>query len=267
MNMNASIERIAALEWANYAAMLSTAQATPGLELHLREDVILTSSRIFPTPDANHACLLRTTPEKVETLIAEVKEYFRSQDLPATIFISPACAPSDLAERLGRLGFIEQEMRETWMTLDHLLDREIPALLPQVTVRPIDQEQVSTFADTFVAAFEMPADFSPYLAQLLEHSIGLPNVHHYLALIDGQTVGTCSLLRSEKIGVLGSAGVMPEHRRGGAATNLAIKAAQDARKQGVDTLMVQTTVGAWLERLLRINGFEKAFTRTCHTLP
>jgi len=118
-----------------------------------------------------------------------------------------------------------------------------------------------------VSAFDMPSDFAPYMAQLLEPSVNLPGVHHYIALIDEQPVGTCSLLRHENFGILGSAGVVPAHRWSGAATNLAIEAATEAQEQGVDTLMLQTAAGTWLERFLCVSGFRRVFTRTCYTLP
>jgi hypothetical protein len=58
---------------------------------------------------------------------------------------------------------------------------------------------------------------------------------------------------------------VPEHRGAGAATTLAVRAATDALALGVDTLMLQTTAGTWLERFLRISGFSRAFTRSCYT--
>jgi hypothetical protein len=45
-----------------------------------------------------------------------------------------------------------------------------------------------------------------------------------------------------------------------------IQAVADAQQQGVDTLILQTTAGARLERLLRIYGFKKIFSRVGYTL-
>ncbi len=104
------------------------------------------------------------------------------------------------------------------------------------------------------------------MAQLLEPSLDQPSVHHYIALVDGQPAGIMSLLRHESFGVFGSGGVLPAYRKSGAATNLTIRTATDAKKHGVDTLMGQTKAGTPLERLLRISGFRKVFTRTCYTL-
>jgi len=268
--MNTTMQRIARivnLEWANYAATSAMAQITPGLDVTLRDDVIITSSEVLPSSDVNHACLLRATPQTVDNLIAEVVNYFSLRDLPAAIFISPACTPADLPGRLLRQGFVKQEAEEAWMVLDHLLSFEIPSPIPEIVVRQISQDEALTFAEVFMAAFDVPVDFAPYMAQLLEPSIKLPGVHHYVALFDGQPVGTCSLLRYENFGILGSAGVVPAHRGRGGATNLAIEAITEAQKQGVDILMLQTTAGTWLDRLLCLSGFKKVFTRICYTLP
>ncbi len=260
------IDRIAKLEWANYAATLATAQVTPGLDVVLRDDVIITSSEIFPTPDANHACLLRATPETIDPLIAEVIDHFKPKGLPTTIFISPACTPADLPERLLKQGFEKHKDEEAWIVLDNLLDLEIPPPFPNITVTQLAQDQVLTFAEIFLSTFGMPLEFAPYLAQLLEPSLEQPGIHHYLALVNEQPAGIMSLLRHENFGVFGSAGVLPEYRKSGAATNLTIRVATDAKKHGVDTLMGQTKAGTPLERLLRISGFDKVFTRTCYTL-
>ncbi|GAB4540582.1 MAG: hypothetical protein Kow0063_30550 [Anaerolineae bacterium] len=265
--MNELLERIIKLEQANYAAMLPVAQVTPGLEVVIRDDVILTSSQIFPTPDTTHACLLRTSSQAADALIDEVRQYFDSRGLPATVYLSPACTPITMAETLSNHGFVRQEAEEAWLVLEDLPDFDLPPTPPGTCVRQIGQDQTELFASTFLSAFELPVDYAPYLAQLLAPCLDLPGVHHYLSFTGEQVTGTCSLLCHENIGILGSVGVIPAFRQRGIATNLAVRAAVDARTNGADTLMLQTTAGTPLERLLRISGFKKAFTRTCYTLP
>jgi GNAT superfamily N-acetyltransferase len=265
--MTTTPQRIAALERVNYAATLPIAQVTPGLDIVLRDDVIITSSEAFPAPDTTHACLLQATSQTADALIAEVTGYFRSKGLPPTVFVSPACTPPDLPARLEDQGFVQQETLEAWMVLNHLQDVEIPPLFPKVAVRRIAPEDALTFAQIFMAAFDMPVDLAPYMAQLLAPSIGLPGAYHTIALLDGQPVGTFSLLCYERFGIIGSAGVLPAHRRSGAAHNLAIQAAAEARARGIDTLIAQTAAGTPLERLVRISGFKRAFARTCYALP
>jgi hypothetical protein len=261
------IARIADLEWTSYVATTATARVTPGVEVIMRDDVVINTSQAFPSPDVNHACLLRTTPQGVDSLIAETIAHFESKDIPTTIFVSPACTPANLSEHLLRRGFVEQPAKEAWLTLD-LLNSEMPALpSAHMVTREILAHETLTFAEIFMAAFEMPVAFAPYLVQILEPSMHLSIIHHYMALVDEQPVGICTTLCHENICILGSAGVLPTHRKSGAATYLAIKAMTEAREQGSDTVIVQTTSGGWLERVLCANGFEKVFTRTCYILP
>lgn len=264
--MTINVRQIAELEWTNYVATARVAQVTPGLEVILRPDVILSSSQVFPTPDANHACLLRTAPESVDSLLAEIVDYFRSRDLPVAIFVSPACTPLDLADRLLAKGFVQQGNPEAWMVLEDLPHVELPPPSPQIVVRHIAPQEALTAAEIFMSAFGMPAEFAPAMAQLLEPSVGQPGIYHYLALVDDKPVGTCSLLCQSKFAILGSAGVIPDRRGGRAATNLTAQAIRDALAHGVQTLMLQTAAGTRLERLLRINGFKAAFTRTGYLL-
>jgi hypothetical protein len=264
--VESQVERIAELEWANYAATLPSAQITPGLDVMLREDMILTSSTLLPAPDTNHACLLRATTNTADELIAELTGYFQSRDLPVAVYVSPACLPRDLYTTLLDRGFRKLEEEEAWLVLENLPEFNIPPLLPGVPVKHVSEDEVIPFAEVFTTAFDLPPNFAPAMAQLLKPSVALPNVDHYLAVSGGQPIGTCSLLRYETFGVLGSAGVVPSQRRGGAATNLVIQALRDAREQGLETIVLQTTAGTSLERLLRISGFARAFTRSCYLL-
>jgi GNAT superfamily N-acetyltransferase len=263
-NVSHRKQEIADLEWANYAATQSAAQVTPGLELVLREDVILTGSAVLPMPDANHACLVRSTDRAVSGVLDEVITYFQSRDIPPTFYLSPACTPPDLPARLAARGFAKQAKEEAWMVVRDIPNVDLPRSMPNVAVRPIGRDQVATFAKVFLEAFGMPAEFTPPFVQLLEPSVGLENTRHYLAFDGERPVGTCSLLTYGPYGVLGSAGVIRSRRGRGAATNLAVAAVKEARRRGITTVMLQTTAGTLLERLLRIYGFERVFTRTCY---
>lgn len=264
--MESPPERVAELEWANYAATLAAAEATPGLEVVLRDDVILTTSATLPTHDANHACLLRTTPDQANALLDEIVDTFDARDLPAAVFLSPACAPEGLADRLLARGFEKEEQSEAWLVVDDMLQYEIPTRHAGISVRAITQDETAVFAEVFLAAFGLPGEFAPLMAQLLAPSVDLPNTTHYLALEGDRPIGTSSLVCHETFGVLGSAGVVPDRRQAGAATNLGVQALTDARERGIRTVMMQTTADTWLERFVQASGFRRAFTRTCYCL-
>jgi hypothetical protein len=265
--MTVPVERIAELEWANYAATQAIAQVTPGLDLVMEEEVIITSSPTFPMPDANHACLLRSTPEAVDALIDRIVDHFQSQDLPVTVYISGACAPADMQKRLRKRGFARQRGQEAWIVYDDLGSADVPPLPRGVDVRQIGKDQALTMAEVFMESFDMPAEFAPLMVQMLEPSIDLLEVHQYMAFIDERPAGVCSLIRYQRYAVLGSAGVLPAYRGSRTATALTVKAMGDAQRHAVETVMLQTTANTPLERLLRINGFKRAFTRMCYTLP
>ena len=263
--MAVDMEKVFALERANYEASEPIMARMPGTELELRDDVILTSSVDFPVPDANHACLLRTLPEQADRLITEVVDYFRSKNLPPTILISPACTPADLPQRLLQHGFVEQET-EAWLVYKNLTHTTAPRLAANIPVKEITRADVPTFVDVFMKAFELPPEFAKGMAQAIEPSIGLPGVYHYLAFLDDEPVGTYSLICYKDIGILGSAGVLPHKRGKRIIFNLTVTAGQQAQQDGANTLVLQTSAGFLLERLLRIYGFKKVFSRTSYTL-
>lgn len=264
--MDESLQRTIDFERANYEAMLPIANVTPDMALILRDDVILTSNQTFPAPDTTHACLLQASPQTVDSLLSEVVDYFQSKNLPTTLFVSPACTPADLPGRLVSQGFEKQEKEEAWLALEDLANFPIPRALPSVEVRQIRPEETAAYADVFVSSFGMPPDFASYMAQKLEPVVSLPGLYHYLAFVAGQPVGACFLIHHKDIGILGSGGVKPEYRRSGAANNLVVAAANDAQSRGVNKLILQTIAGTRLERLLRISGFKRVFTRTSFTL-
>lgn len=260
-------ERIAELEWANYAATERSANVTQGLEVTLRDDVILNRSAVFPTPDVNHAALLRATAATVEPLLDDVIAYFEEEGLPVTLYLSPACMPLDLPARLKARGFVRQPEEEAWMVVDDLASLRLPPPPSYLEIHRITPNEAETFAEVFMRAFDMPLDYAPAMAQLLRPSIGLPGMYHYLAFQDDEAVGTMSLLCQDEVGVVGSAGVIQMRRGTRIASSLGYQVREDAQAEGMQTTVLQTTAGALLERFLRIIGFERGFTRTCYVKP
>ncbi|MBN1890878.1 MAG: hypothetical protein JW850_22980 [Thermoflexales bacterium] len=265
--MTITIERIAELERANYIAMFPMVGVTPGMDLIVRDDIILTSNEILPMPDSTHACLLRATPETADDLICQVIDYFKSKKLPTLVFVSPACTPPELPERLLRHGFVKQKQQEHWIVFEHALSLKLPDADPRVIVERATAGDALTFAHTFALAFELPPESAPQIAQLLRPSIDLAGNYHYLAFVDKQPVATLSLICHENIGVIGSGGVIPGHRGGRLIASLCIQAVDRTRREHpMDTVIGQTTEPL-VQRLLRISGFKTAFSRTCYSLP
>jgi hypothetical protein len=263
---NVTVEAISALERLNYVATQPMVAVTPGVELILRDDVIITSSQIFPTPDANHACLLQATRETAPALIAEVMEYFTSRELPPTFFVSPACTPEDLSDLLVARGFVRQNEQEAWMVLERGDDLVRSTPSPRVEVRRIDKSEAETFAGVFLKAFEMPEEYTAPMAEVLSPSIGLPGMFHYVATFDGEPLGVCTLICHEELAIFGSVGIVATLRGLKVLSALVAHAYADGYAWGCKRALIQTTAGGSLERFARITGLNTYFTRTCYTL-
>jgi hypothetical protein len=239
----------------------------PGCGVILRDDLALISSQEYPSPDGNYASLLRTTEDQTESLIDEVITYFQARGLPPTILLSPACTPSDLPQRLLKRGFVKQEPAESWLVLDNLQKARVPKTDPKYVVRPVEKgADVRLFAEIMMQAYEMSSEWAPRLVDVLEPTIGQPNISHYLAYVDQKPAATMTLLRYKEYVIVGSGGVLPEYRGTSLVFNLSVKVLGQAREEGVETILGQTTLGPLFERFLRICGFKMAFTRTGYTL-
>lgn len=259
-------EEVAFLEWLNYEAMQPVAAVTSGLELTLRDDLILTSSSSFPTPDSTHACLLRTKPEQAEALVDEIIEYFTSRELPPAVYISEACSPNDWANRLEGRGFTRAKTPEAWIILDEITNFKFGEQNPAVSLRRVQPEEASLFAATFLEAFDMPTEFTEPLADLMRPSIGLPNLTHYIASVDGNPAGTATILKQGKYGILGSGGVVPAYRRNKVTIAGFHAIFMDCLTDNISTLFGQVVPDGVMDRLLSANGFRRAFVRHAYTL-
>ncbi len=258
--------RVHTLERANYAALAPISAVTPGLELILRDDIILTSSAIFPTPDTTHACLLQSSVAQADALIDEAMAYFASRQLPTTFYLSPACTPADLPQRLAARGFVMDKHPESWVVLDDLERIQFRSERSDVSVKPITPAQAEDFAETFLLAFDMPVEFAEMLADLLRPSIGLPIITHYLATIGDERAGTISLTQYEQYGIIGSAGVVPHHRSARLVIELFRAIYTESCQKHITTLLAQTRMDSTAEQLLLANHFQRAFARHAYTL-
>jgi hypothetical protein len=224
------------------------------------------SSKDFPSADSNLAYLFRAAPEMADGLIEEVIDYFRSRDLPASIMVSPACSPADLPRRLLGRGFVRQEVEESWLMLAGLQNVKVPKIDNSVTVKRVENIDVATFAEVMAACFDMPPDWVPVLAQMLEPTLAVPGFAHFLAFVKGVPAATLTLMRHHEYATIGSVGVLPQYRGSRTIYNMAVEVLAGARQDGVDVVLAQTTLGPGFERFLRIGGFRPAFKRTGYRL-
>jgi len=238
----------------------------PGFEIITRDEFTLISSVDYPSPDANRASILQASPESIEGILDEIVAYFKERNMPAAIMLSPACTPADLPERLLKRGFARQDPPEAWMVMENLQTIKRPRVDPKITVRRVEAADVPLFAEVMAAAFEMPAEWVPVLINVVAPSVGINGFTHYLAWIGERPLATLTMMRHQDYVVIGSAGVLPEYRGSSTIFSLAVKVVSQAQDEGVNTVLLQTTLGPVFERFLRICGFKPAFWRVGYSL-
>jgi hypothetical protein len=253
------------LEWSDYARTAYFATVVPGVQVCISSEVILTTDPEVPLREGNHAAMLRTTPDCTDALIERVVKHYRECGLKPCVVISPNCAPDDLPQRLQAHGFAQDGDTEYWLTLKDPLYAEALHGFGPVTIHEIGRDGVPDFCQVMVKAYEMPEGTAPLLDHAFGYITGLPGVHNYVAYVNGEPVGCASLFSYLGYGALGSVGVLPGARHLGAAFALAARGYQDWKKDGNKALVLQTMLPK-LERLLRIGGCRRVFTRTYYTL-
>ncbi|RPI92910.1 MAG: hypothetical protein EHM40_11530 [Chloroflexi bacterium] len=264
--MNLDIQKIVEFETVIPNCIQALSSAMPGVEAIIRDDLVLICSKDYPSLDTNHAILLRTTPEKIDCLIEEAITYFKEKDLHTTIMVSPACTPADLPQRLLKRGFVRQEPDECWLVMEHIQAAKVPKTDPRIVVKQVNKEDTRLFAETIVGAFEMTPEWVPMVEKTVEPSIDQPNIKHYLAFLDQKPVATVTTMLYKQYVVVGSGGVLPQHRGTSLLFNLSVGALSQSRDQGADTILGQTTLGPRFERFLRICGLKQAFKRQVYIL-
>jgi len=265
--MNLTPQQITELELIIPTVVQGLVETVPGVEVVLRDDIVILSSHSFPSADVNRAYLFRATPENTDALIDEVVDFFESRDLPASIMVSPACTPENLPQVLEARGFIRQETDEAWLVLENLQRAIVPKIDRSVTVRRVENgEDVATFAEVMTGAYEMPSDWASSLAQMLEPTIPVPGFAHYVAFVKDVPAGTLTLMRHGQYVTIGSGGVLPKYRGTRTIFNMAVEVLSEAKRDGVETVVGQTSLGPKFERYLRIGGFKLGFRRTEYKL-
>ena len=175
--------------------------------------------------------------------------------------------PDDLPRHLEEHGFLRLETDEAWMVLEGLQKVRVPKIDKRVTVKWVaNKEDVTSFAEVMTGAYDMPPEWAPSLAQMLEPTIAVAGFAHYLAFVKGVPVGTLTLMCHGPYATIGSAGVLPQYRGTNTIYNMAVDVLSEAKRDGIETVVLQTSLGSRFERYLRIAGFKLAFRRTEYKL-
>lgn len=181
-------------------------------------------------------CVLRTRlePAEADARIAETVAYFAARDVPMIWWVEPSARPPDLGKRLEAHGL--QRMHDLpGMALDLATlraDHSAPAGLKVQHVQ--DDGTLRTFIHAAVIGFGLPPEAEQGLFEINARAgFGKDDGwRHYLALLDGEPVGTASVFLGVGVAGINIVTTMPHARRQGIGTAATLAPLLYARDRG-----------------------------------
>lgn len=174
------------------------------------------------------------------------------------VHVSPAAQPSALPGWLATHNLLR---RDNWAKVYRRAESQ--ALIPtDLRIQRIGREQAAAFAEVACAAFGMPDQLRPWLAQ----TVGQANWCHYLAFDGDRPVATGALFVRGDAGWLGLGSTLASHRRRGAQGAIMSQRNQDTAELGCCWLVTETGEdlpehpNPSFHNMLR-TGFELAYQR------
>ncbi|MGA8220588.1 MAG: GNAT family N-acetyltransferase [Candidatus Acidiferrales bacterium] len=220
-------------------------RSIPGMTVLDQKDLLLVDSGL-PSDSFNIVARARLADSEADVRIAEVVEHFRAANRPFAWWVGPSSRPLDLESRLRRHGLRPAES-ELGMSIEL---RDLPGKVTQpegLEIRRVSSPQdVSDFAAIFAANWE-PIDTAvlPFYTAATRILIEprCPMIL-FVGAFEGVPV-SCSELFIDRShgGVAGlySIATRREFRRRGIGSALTWAAADEARRQGLSTVVLQSS--------------------------
>ena len=156
-------------------------------------------------------------------------------DLPMCLFVEEELAP-ELADLAAEHGLERHPVPYPGMVLHPL--PEPPPASPDVVVDVVDATEVDVFRGVFVGHGR-----SRELAERMfpDSLLGDADVRAFVARLEGTAVGYSLAIRSERAGGVYNVGTLPDARRRGVGTALTWAAVDEARRAGLDCVVLQSS--------------------------
>ena len=201
----------------------------PGLRAHATPEV----SHLF----GNMVGVSTLTQENVDSVIAQVQEFFAKRGHMVGWWLNPSSTPVDLVSRLETAGF-SRVIEQAGLVLTDM-QRDIRCN-PLVTVRKATIADRENLIRLYTVAYPIPEKLAAIYCDLLWR---IESANHYLAFLDGveQPVSVSSMFSppNSTIAVMQGAATLTEHRGQGIYTAMMAKRLADARAMGKDTAVLQ----------------------------
>ena len=164
-----------------------------------------------------------------------IAEYFTSKGRPYSLMTMDALLPYGGGALRG-LGYYEYD-RMPAMWLDGMPLVETRFDTPQLLITRVeDTRDMGEFRSILGRVFHI----APEEAEMVlgDNALSVEGVRHYLGRLDGEAVGTLSMVTRGPVPGLWNVGTLPEHRRTGIGTALMRHALQEATHEGRTSSML-----------------------------
>ncbi|HVF99325.1 MAG TPA: GNAT family N-acetyltransferase [Chloroflexia bacterium] len=178
-----------------------------------------------------------------------IAEYFTSKGRPYSLMTMDALLPY-AGGALRGLGYYEYD-RMPAMWLDGLpTPRQVGPDGPGLAITRVeDTRDIGTFRAILSRVFHIAPDEAEMV--LGDNALAVEGVRHYLGRLDGEAVGTLSVVTSGPVPGIWNVGTLPEHRRAGIGTALMHHALREAANEGrTSSMLLASKEGVPLYELL-----------------
>lgn len=211
------------------------------------------------SPTMNRLALLEAADERdLDDALMDAGAFFAARRLGWSAQLTPFSRPANAAALLRRRGFhlVSELSVMTLSPLAELPPRRAPHL--DVDIRPASANEIGRFTQLTIEAFRMPPRFYPALTDVNRAWVDA-GATAYLALHDGQPVGTALITRHAGVAGIYNVATARQHRGRGVATSLMRRAMTDFRDFEEDVLTLQVARGSTAESFYERIGFRARY--------
>lgn len=196
-----------------------------------------------PNPQLNGVIHTACTVAEIDPSIALVLADFRSRGVPARWWTFPSTQPDDLGRRLEAQGLVrESDLPGMAIDLRAVTERPLSA---GVTITQVESAaEMDQFVQIYATCFGYSVAFAAAQREIYGATTlgrGAAPWRHYLAWLDGQTVGSCTAYLGAGVVGLYDVATMPQARGRGIGAAMTVAALVGARTEGFHAGILQAT--------------------------
>jgi hypothetical protein len=190
----------------------------PSVEIEERDGYVLENNPVSPYPLLGLVLRQRLEPEAVPGAVEAARAWFRERGRACFGWsVADGARPADLADRLLDLGLRPHEDDPVFAGM--VLEQEPPGT-PGVEVRRVTSfEDMVALEETAMESFGLPEEDREVTRrgrkERFERIQGNPSGDDFIALVDGEVVGSAGVAYSPAGVYLGGGNVLPEARGSG----------------------------------------------------